>query len=164
MTESAAASYPERVREAMDRAAAAAFELSSEPAVGRAIMTLAAAVRQGGRILEIGTGLGVGTAWLVEGLETRPDVELVTIECDPQRAALAAQANWPASVTPVLGDVVVELPALGSFSLIFADAANSKHLPKSCAKTAARILWPGASGVKRRFGRRFRNWVILRLR
>ena len=92
MTESAAASYPERVRAAMSRAAAAAFELSSEPAVGRAIMTLAAAVRQGGRILEIGTGLGVGTAWLVEGLETRPDVELVTIECDPQRAALAAQA------------------------------------------------------------------------
>jgi demethylmenaquinone methyltransferase/2-methoxy-6-polyprenyl-1,4-benzoquinol methylase len=126
VTETAAASYPEPVREAMDRAAAAAFELSSEPAVGRAIMTLAAAVRQGGRILEIGTGLGVGTAWLVEGLETRPDVELVTIECDPQRAALAAQANWPASVTPVLGDVVVELPALGSFSLIFADAEGGK--------------------------------------
>jgi demethylmenaquinone methyltransferase/2-methoxy-6-polyprenyl-1,4-benzoquinol methylase len=89
-------------------------------------MTLAAAVRPGGRVLEIGTGMGVGTAWLVEGLARRSDVELVTIECDPQRARQAAAASWPPCVRQVVGDVLVELTGLGSFSLIFADAEGGK--------------------------------------
>ena len=126
MLELASRSLPERVREATERAADAGFELSSEPGIGRAIMTLAAAVRPGGRVLEIGTGMGVGTAWLIEGLAARPDVELVTVESDPKRARLAAEANWPDYVQPIIGDVLVEIGRLGTFSLVFADAEGGK--------------------------------------
>ncbi|MGD0019312.1 MAG: class I SAM-dependent methyltransferase [Candidatus Limnocylindrales bacterium] len=126
MPEPVPSHVPERVREAGERAAAIGFEHSSEPGIGRVLMTLAAAVRPGGRILEIGTGMGVGTAWLVEGLATRTDVELVTIEFDPQRARLAAEAPWPPFVRPVVGDALVELGGLGTFSLVFADAEGGK--------------------------------------
>lgn len=126
MAESASANLPDRVREAIERASAAGFEASSEPGIGRVLMTLAAAVRPGGRVLEIGTGMGAGTAWLIEGLAARTDVELVTVEFDPQRACLAAGAGWPPFVRPVVGDALVELGGLGSFSLIFADAEGGK--------------------------------------
>jgi demethylmenaquinone methyltransferase/2-methoxy-6-polyprenyl-1,4-benzoquinol methylase len=110
----------------MARAAAAGFEHSSDAGIGRVLMTLAAAVRPGGRVLEIGTGMGVGTAWLIEGLATASDVELVTLESDPQRARWAAQAAWPAFVRPIVGDALVELGGLGAFSLVFADAEGGK--------------------------------------
>jgi demethylmenaquinone methyltransferase/2-methoxy-6-polyprenyl-1,4-benzoquinol methylase len=126
MSESTPGGLPERVREATERAAAAGFGNSSEPGVGRVLATLAAAVRRGGRVLEIGTGLGVGTAWLLEGLATRTDVELTTVESDPQRARVAGEAGWPACVHQVVGDVLVELPGLGAFSLVFADAEGGK--------------------------------------
>jgi predicted O-methyltransferase YrrM len=126
MSQLAAGNLPERVREAMARAAAAGFEHSCDPGIGRVLMTLAAAVRPGGRALEIGTGMGVGTAWLVEGLATASDVELVTIESDPQRARWAAEAGWPSFVRPLVGDVLVELGGLGQFSLVFADAEGGK--------------------------------------
>lgn len=117
---------PGRVHAAVELAKTCGFTLSSEPEVGRLLMTLAAAVRPGGRILEIGTGTGVGTAWLIEGLRDRTDVELVTVEFDPVRARQAASAGWPAFVRPIEGDALTALPELGQFSLIFADAASGK--------------------------------------
>lgn len=126
MVISAPVGIPEGVLAATERAAEAGFESSSEPGIGRVLMTLAAAVRPGGRVLEIGTGLGVGTAWLIAGLAEQTDVELVTIESDPQRSCLAAEAGWPSFVRPIVGDVVVELGGLGSFDLVFADAEGGK--------------------------------------
>jgi demethylmenaquinone methyltransferase/2-methoxy-6-polyprenyl-1,4-benzoquinol methylase len=76
--------------------------------------------------MEIGTGMGVGTAWLIEGLAARTDVELLTIESDPQRARMAAEAGWPSFVRPVVGDILVEIGGFESFSLIFADAEGGK--------------------------------------
>ena len=58
------------------------FEQNSEPTVGLLLRVLAAAVPDQGRILEIGTGCGIGTSWLVEGVEHRDDVEVVTVETD----------------------------------------------------------------------------------
>ena len=117
---------PERVRAAQQRAEQARFALSCEPAVGRLLAVLAAAVPPGGRILEMGTGAGVGTAWLSEGLAGRSDATITSVEVDPAIAAVARAGTWPPAVTLLVGDVLDLLAGLGRFDLIFADAQGGK--------------------------------------
>src|SRR5437762_396879 len=77
---------PELVRQALARAQRRDFAYSCEDPVGPLLAALAAAVPPGGRILELGTGTGVGTAWLVSGLRGRTDVAVRTGEPDPELA------------------------------------------------------------------------------
>ncbi len=119
---------PYLVSVAEERAAAAGFRRSSEPAVGRLLAALAAAVPEGGRVLELGTGAGVGTAWLASGLLPRTDVTVTTVERDPASAALTAGGDWPGFVAFRTGDAVELLPELGTFDLIFADAQGGKQV------------------------------------
>jgi predicted O-methyltransferase YrrM len=44
------------------------FSMASEPKTGAFLAALAAA-KPGGRLLEIGTGTGIGTAWLLSGMD-----------------------------------------------------------------------------------------------
>jgi predicted O-methyltransferase YrrM len=117
---------PSRVAALRRRAVESNFPFSSEDSTGALLAVLAASVRPGGRICELGTGLGVGLGWIVGGLEPRSDVFVVTIENDLQRSALAREADWPEWVQFVTGDATVELPQLGRFDLIFADAEGGK--------------------------------------
>ncbi|WP_432976205.1 O-methyltransferase [Dactylosporangium sp. CA-233914] len=120
------------VAAAYARATANGFGQSCEPAVGRLLATLAAALPPGARVLEIGTGAGVGTAWIVSGLLPRTDVSVVSIESDPARAALAATGDWPAFVDLRVAEALEFLAAGGDqngdggFDLIFADAVGGK--------------------------------------
>lgn len=102
------------------------FPFSCEDSTGEVLAVLAASVRTGGRVLEIGTGMGVGLGWIVAGLEPREDVAVTTIEHDAERSQLVQQSEWPHWVEFVAGDVTVELPRRGSFDLIFADAEGGK--------------------------------------
>lgn len=117
---------PTRVRAAEVRADALGFGQSAELEVGRLLAVLAGGVRQQGRILEIGTGVGFGTAWIVEGLIGREDVELISVEIDQTRYEATTGADWPRFVHLVLGDVLDLFNGLGTFSLIFADAQGGK--------------------------------------
>ena len=117
---------PQIVASLRQRALDAGFSLSSEDATGELLSVLSAAVQPGGRILEIGTGMGVGLGWIVAGLGTRTDVSVTTIESDPGRWAAAQIAGWPAWVQFLAGDATSLLPRLGRFDLIFADAEGGK--------------------------------------
>ncbi|WP_371477021.1 O-methyltransferase [Kitasatospora sp. NBC_00315] len=117
---------PPLVEQARQRAADHGFGYSCAPLTGELLAVLSAAVRPGGRILELGTGMGVGLAWALHGLRGRADVTLVTVEQDPRTAELAATADWPAWVEPHTGDAVRLLPGLGTFDLVFADAEGGK--------------------------------------
>ena len=117
---------PPGVVEACQRAAAAGFTLACEAGVGRLLAVLAAATQARGRILEMGTGVGVGTAWIVDGLADRRDVEVISVEMDPATAAIAARGHWPDCISLRVGDVLGLLSELGSFDLIFADAQGGK--------------------------------------
>ncbi len=117
---------PEIVARAEQRARDADFSLSCEPGVGRLLAVLAAAVPAGGRILEIGSGAGVGTSWLVHGLRDRSEVSLISVELDPATAAIARREAWPESVSLRTGDILTLLDELGRFDLIFADAQGGK--------------------------------------
>ena len=100
--------------------------MCSEPDVGQLLAVLAASTPANGRIIELGTGCGVGLAWITHGLRSRVDVEVVSVEHDPDVAALASAAHWPTFVTITVGDAVSLLPGLGDFDLIFADSEGGK--------------------------------------
>lgn len=133
---------PPLVRSALGAAHAAGFTRSCSPEVGALLRTLAAA-RPGGRVLELGTGLGVGAAWLLSGL---PDSgRLLSVEADGARAGRAwsvLRADPRARVQ--LGDwhdALLEAP----FDLIFADCAPAKT--PDALPTLARALRPGGTLV-----------------
>src|SRR5438067_1197333 len=52
------------------------FTMASEPRTGSLLRTLAAS-KPGGRFLELGTGTGVGTAWLLDGMDATSCLESV---------------------------------------------------------------------------------------
>lgn len=78
---------PPLVAAAADAARRAGFAASCLPEHGRLLRVLAGGVGAG-RIGETGTGCGVGLAWLACG--AHPAARLVSVERDPDRAALAA--------------------------------------------------------------------------
>lgn len=92
---------------------------ASLPGVGRFLAVLAAGCH-GGRIGEIGTGVGVGTAWMAGAMPA--DCTLVTVEIDARRAAASAQLLASDRRIRVLkGDARELLPPCGPFDLLFAD-------------------------------------------
>lgn len=117
---------PALVAAATDRARSAGFPFSCEPAVGQLLAVLAAHLPAGARVLEFGTGAGVGTAWIASGLLPRDDVTVITVEKDPQTAALAARGAWPQFVDLRVGEALGVLGEAGAFDLIFADAPGGK--------------------------------------
>lgn len=118
---------PDAVAAAKRRAYALRFNVSCVDRVGRLLAVLAAAVPEGGRILEIGTGVGVGTAWISSGLGERSDVEVISVEVDGQLSEAAREWPWPAHVRIVTADVMELLEEIGAFHLIFVDASPIKH-------------------------------------
>jgi predicted O-methyltransferase YrrM len=117
---------PALVAAATQRARSAGFRFSCEPGTGQLLAVLAAHLPARARVLELGTGTGVGTAWIVSALLPRTEVTVTTVEKDPQTAALAAQGDWPKFVDLRQGDALHLLPGLGTFDLIFADAQGGK--------------------------------------
>lgn len=117
---------PSRVARAQERARKLGFALSCEEGVGRLLAALAAAVPSGGRVIELGTGAGVGLAWLVEGLGARTDVALVSVDLDAALQAETARDDWPDCVRFEVGDGAERVAALQPFDLIFADAPGGK--------------------------------------
>jgi predicted O-methyltransferase YrrM len=90
------------------------------PGVGRFLAMLAAGCH-GGRIGELGTGAGIGAAWMSGAMPA--DCTLVTAEIDPIRAAAARDllAADP-RVAVLAGDAVELISARSPFDLIFADS------------------------------------------
>ena len=92
---------------------------ASLPATGRFLAVVAASCRDG-RIAELGTGVGIGSAWLASAMPA--DCTLITTEIDPVRAAAAATVLAADKRVQVrTGDFADLLPPLAPFDLIFAD-------------------------------------------
>jgi predicted O-methyltransferase YrrM len=117
---------PASVAAAKRRARSVGFRKSCEDEVGHLLSALAAAVPPGGRILEIGTGVGAGLGWLAAGLEGREDVELVAVESDERLAASAREWEWPEFVSLVVADATT-FAFDGCYDLVFVDAAPVKY-------------------------------------
>lgn len=126
MAVSAEVPVPPLVAAATARARQAGFLMSCDPTVGRLLAVLAAHLPEGARVLELGTGTGVGTAWIVSGLLRRTDVTVTSVEKDPETAAAAAGGYWPPFVALRCDDALDVLAEGGAFDLIFADAPGGK--------------------------------------
>jgi len=114
---------PALVVRALALAEARGFRHSSCLEAGLLLHALASTVT-GGRIGEIGTGCGVGTAWMVSALQ--PNVGCVTIDSDPQLVAAVRDVFADQSAVQVLHGDWRELVAHGPFQLLFADGGNAK--------------------------------------
>jgi predicted O-methyltransferase YrrM len=113
------------VRRAEAAARRLGFTRSCTPEVGR-LLHLLAAQRGRQRVGEIGTGVGVGAAWIVSALD--PRVRFVTVERDPERAAVARELLAADEQARVLeGDWHRLLPAEAPFDLLFYDGGGKQR-------------------------------------
>ena len=124
----------------LDQTKALGFDMVSEPRVGALLATLAAS-KPRGRFLELGTGTGHGTAWLLSGMDA--DATLDSVDTDASLIALArAHLGTDPRVAFHVGDggEFIERAQAASYDLIFADAWPGKftHLLATLA-----LLRPG---------------------
>ncbi|HWT65830.1 MAG TPA: class I SAM-dependent methyltransferase [Terracidiphilus sp.] len=122
------------------RAAALDFTMASE-ARTCALLKVMAASKPGGRLLELGTGTGVGTAWLLEGMDAT--ATLTSVDTSPEFQAVAREVlGSDPRLTLVIEDGAAFLrrQSPASFDLIFADAMPGKY---EALDDALALLKPG---------------------
>jgi predicted O-methyltransferase YrrM len=134
-------SAPPLVARARAAAAELGFTKSCRDEDGRLLHVLAGG-RGIERVAEIGTGAGVGTAWLAAALP--PGVPLFTAEQDEELAA-AARSLFADDhdVNVLIGNWRVVLPPHAPFDLVFVDDGGAKDDPDAAVGLAA----PGATVV-----------------
>ncbi len=102
------------------------FTLGSEPKTGALLRALAAS-KPGGQFLELGTGTGVGTAWLLSGMDASS--HLVTVDSDAKVSDIARRnLGHDPRVTFHLGDggEFLRKATPQQFDFIYADAWPGK--------------------------------------
>lgn len=114
---------PDGVRRALEASQKQGFEKSCTLEVGRLLGLLAAAAGPGA-VAELGTGCGVGSAWLLSGLPE--EGRLVSVDANPahHRAVTKLFGDAP-NAQFLCGDWRKALP-YGPFRLIFVDVGEAK--------------------------------------
>jgi predicted O-methyltransferase YrrM len=103
------------------------FTMASEPLTGSLLRTLAAS-KPVGRFLELGTGTGLSSAWLLDGMDA--DSTLLTVDNDPALTAVAHKyLGHDPRLTIHTMDGIVFLEGLQGqgFDFIFADTWPGKY-------------------------------------
>jgi predicted O-methyltransferase YrrM len=115
---------------AMEAATSAlGFAMASDRATGMLLRTLAAS-KPGGRLLELGTGTGLATAWLLHGMSE--SAQLLSIDNDAMVQSVAVEhCGGDPRLTIVAEDGDTALPRLRAagerYDLIFADTWPGKY-------------------------------------
>jgi predicted O-methyltransferase YrrM len=119
------------------------------PGAGAALSALAAAAGAKA-VVEIGTGAGVGSIYLLRGM--RPDGVLTTIDVEPEHHRAARETCAEAGIASnrvrlISGRALDVLPRLtdGAYDLVFCDA-DKKEYP-GYLEQALRLLRPGGTVV-----------------
>ncbi|HEY7189099.1 MAG TPA: class I SAM-dependent methyltransferase [Vicinamibacterales bacterium] len=116
------------------------FTMASERKVGSLLAALAAS-KPAGRLLELGTGTGHGTAWLLHGMDQRSTLD--TVDSDANVVAVAQRnltSDFRVTFHIADGAEFVQRAPRDSFDLIYADAWPGKfsHLDEALG-----LLRPG---------------------
>src|SRR5271166_4165403 len=110
----------------LTRTTALGFDMASEPRTGALLRALAAS-KPGGHFLELGTGTGVATSWLLAGMDAHS--RLTSVDTNPQVQAVARELLAADSrLTLVLEDGLQFLNRAKpeSYDFVFADAMPGK--------------------------------------
>ncbi len=118
------------------------FDMSSDVLTGTLLRTLAAS-KSDGSLLELGTGTGLGAAWLLDGMTA--DARLISVDNDPAVMEIATRhLGYDDRAAFVLQDGLQWLEEMQAadqyFDLIFADAIPGKY---DGFELAWRLLKPG---------------------
>jgi len=103
------------------------FEMASDSLTGALLRTLAAS-KPAGQFLELGTGTGIATAWIFDGMDQ--DSRLVTVDNDDKVVSIAKKyLGYDRRLTFYLedGSLLLERFTDQQFDLIFADAWPGKY-------------------------------------
>jgi len=103
------------------------FGMPSEPLVGALLRTLVAS-KPGGRILELGTGTGIATAWLLEGMDAHSHLISVDNNGAIQRVGVEILGrDKRLELVTDDGAKFLQRQPPRSFDLVFADAIPGKY-------------------------------------
>lgn len=122
------ASIPSILQAIQQDTALLGFTLSSNAQTGSLLATLAAS-KPNGQLLEIGTGTGHCTAWILSGMDERSHLD--TVDIDENLVAIAKKhlEKDPRVTFHLLGgEEFIKQAQAESFDLIYADALPGKFL------------------------------------
>jgi len=124
--------------------ATSGFTMISEPKVG-ALLSVLAASKPGGKVLELGTGTGHGAAWLLSGMDATSRLD--TVDTDANVVAIAKRhlaSDSRVTFHVADGAEFIRQAPRGTYDLIYADAWPGKfsHLNEALA-----LLRPGGTYV-----------------
>ncbi|MGZ6791939.1 MAG: O-methyltransferase [Mycobacteriales bacterium] len=128
------------------RARAAEVGVGCVDSVTGSLLRLLAGTAAARSVVELGTGAGVSSLWLLRGM--RPDGVLTTVDPETEHQRLARQSLLEAGygsgrVRLIAGRGLEVLPRLsdGAYDLVFCDALRSENL--DYLEAALRLLRPG---------------------
>jgi predicted O-methyltransferase YrrM len=131
---------PSALARILKKSADLGFEMASEDRTGALLRTLAAS-KPGGRFLELGTGTGVATAWVLDGMDAESELFSVDVNPDFQAAAAEALGN-DGRLILISEDAVgfLQRQPAASYDFVFADALRGKY---EGLDEALRVVRPG---------------------
>ena len=106
---------------------AAGFNMASEPLTCSLLRTLAV-TKPGGKFLELGSGTGLATSWLLDGMDSRS--HLTTVDHDEALLSILRRhlgGDPRLTVVCADGDEFLKTLEGQSFDLIFADTWSGKY-------------------------------------
>ena len=103
------------------------FSMSSQILVG-AMLRMLATSKPGGRFLELGTGTGIATAWILQGMDAKSTLISVDNDGIVQKVAMDSVGGDPRLTLVTSGGLeFLESQPGESFDFVFADAMPGKY-------------------------------------
>ena len=126
MEDTVSIDIPVKYKSIVKETAALSFDMNSDLFTGSLLKTLVAS-KKDGRILELGTGGGLATSWIIEGMDER--AKLISLENNSALLDIAKQQLTDPRIEFVLADGYTWLKSYTGalFDLIFADAMPGKY-------------------------------------
>ena len=127
--------FPPQLPLIIEKTRALGFNMACEDSVGALLRALAAS-KKGGQFLELGTGTGVGTTWLLDGTDQASKLTTVDVSEEYQQAVREVFAgDVRLEIVTCDGAGFLQTQSPGSFDLVFADAMPGKfvHLDAALA-------------------------------